>query len=75
MAIELYNKDGHVCLMFTHLGDEDGEAVQANQFLVVDQQQGAIIDPGGNVAYNELLLTIGRYFPPQKLTEILASHA
>jgi len=38
MAIELYNKDGHVCLMFTHLGDEDGEAVQANQFLVVDQQ-------------------------------------
>ena len=75
MAIELYNKDGHVCLMFTHLGDEDGEAVQANQFLVVDQQQGAIIDPGGNVAYNELLLTIGRYFPPSKLTEILASHA
>ena len=75
MAIELYNKDGHVCLMFTPLGDEDGEAVQANQFLVVDQQQGAIIDPGGNVAYNELLLTIGRYFPPSKLTEILASHA
>lgn len=75
MAIELYNKDGHVCLMFTHLGDEDGEAVQANQFLVVDQQLGAIIDPGGNVAYNELLLTIGRYFPPSKLTEILASHA
>lgn len=75
MAIELYNKNGHVCLMFTHLGDEGGEAVQSNQFLVIDGQQGAIIDPGGNVAYNELLLTISRYFPPSKLTEILASHA
>lgn len=75
MAIELYNKNGHVCLMFTHLSDEGGEAVQANQFLVIDGQQGAIIDPGGNVAYNELLLTIGRYFQPNKLTEILASHA
>ena len=75
MAIELYNRDGHVCLMFAHLSDEGGEAVQANQFLVIDGDQGAIIDPGGNMAYNELLLTIGRYFPPSKLTEILASHA
>lgn len=75
MAIELYNQDGHVCLMFAHLSDEGGEAVQANQFLVIDKDQGAIIDPGGNVAYNELLLTIGRYFPANKLTEILASHA
>ena len=75
MAIELYNQDGHVCLMFSHLGSEEGEAVQANQFLIVDKDQGAIIDPGGNVAYNELLLTIGRFFPPNKLTEILASHA
>lgn len=75
MAIELYNQNGHVCLMFTHLGDEGGEAVQANQFLVIDGLQGAVIDPGGNVAYNELLLMVGRFFPPQKLSMILASHA
>jgi len=75
MAIELYNHKNHVCLMFAHLSDEGGEAVQANQFLIVDEQQGAIIDPGGNVAYNELLLNINRFFPPNKLTEILASHA
>lgn len=75
MAIELFNQNGHVCLMFAHLSDEGGEAVQANQFLVIDGDQGAIIDPGGNMAYNELLLTISRYFPPNKLTEILASHA
>ncbi len=75
MAIELYNHKGHVCLMFTHLSDEGGEAVQANQFLIVHEDHGCIIDPGGNMAYNELLLTIGRYFSPQKLDKILASHA
>lgn len=75
MAIELFNQDGHVCLMFSHLSDEDGAAVQANQFLVIHDKAGAIIDPGGNMAYNELLLTIGRYFPPSKLDKILASHA
>lgn len=75
MAIELYNKNGHACMMITHLGDEDGEAVQCNQFLVIHGDTGAVIDPGGNVAYNELLLTIGRFFPPHKLSKILASHA
>lgn len=75
MAIELYQRDGHVCLMFSHLSDEGGEAVQANQFLVIHGDHGCVIDPGGNVAYNELLLTIGRYFPPHRLDAILASHA
>ncbi|MDP2416864.1 MAG: MBL fold metallo-hydrolase [Hydrogenophaga sp.] len=75
MAIELFNHNGHVCLMFAHLSDEGGEAVQANQFLVIHGDTGAIIDPGGNVAYNELLLTVGRFFSPQKLSMILASHA
>jgi flavorubredoxin len=51
MAIELFNQGDHVCLMFAHLGDDGGEAVQANQFLVIDGDQGAIIDPGGNMAY------------------------
>jgi flavorubredoxin len=75
MAIELFNQNGHVCLMFSHLSDEGGEAVQANQFLIVHNDHGCVIDPGGNMAFNELLLTIGRYFPPQKLDKILASHA
>jgi flavorubredoxin len=75
MAVELFNQNGHVCLMFSHLADEGGEAVQANQFLIIHGEHGCLIDPGGNMAYNELLLTIGRFFPPQRLDKILASHA
>ena len=76
MPIELYNKDGHKCLMFTDLTDGDGgDAVQSNQFLIVDGATGAIIDPGGNLAYGDLYLAMTRHFPPQHLAAIFASHA
>ena len=75
MPIELYSQKGHQCLMFTDLCEEGGEVVQSNQFLIVDGDTGAIIDPGGNLAYGELYLAMTRFFPPQQLSAILASHA
>ena len=35
MSVELYNKDGHICVAFRDL--VTGDAVQANQFLIVDE--------------------------------------
>jgi flavorubredoxin len=75
MPIELFNNGRHKCLMFTELGDGGGTAVQANQFLIVDGDTGAVIDPGGNLAYNELVLGMQKHFPPSRLSSILASHA
>jgi len=74
MPIELYNQNGHRCLMFCDLSGEDG-AVQANQFLIVDGDTGAILDPGGNLAYNDLYVGMTRQFAPHKLSAIIASHA
>ncbi|MBS0426791.1 MAG: FprA family A-type flavoprotein [Proteobacteria bacterium] len=75
MPLELYRDPQHVCLMFSDLVHESEEAVQSNQFLVVDHGVGALIDPGGNIAFNELFLGMGRHFPPQRLAYLLASHA
>lgn len=61
--------------MFSNLNSEDGNAVQANQFLVVNEDTGAVIDPGGNLAYSELYLGINNHFPPSRLSAIIASHA
>ena len=73
MPIELYRHADHRCLMFSYLAS--GDAVQANQFLIVDGDTGAVLDPGGNVAYSELYLGMTQHFPPHKLTAIIASHA
>lgn len=62
--------------MFDDLvNDEEGIAVQTNQFLIVDNGHGALLDPGGNLTYNGLLMEMHKYFPPKKLEFILASHA
>jgi flavorubredoxin len=75
MPLELYRDKHHACLMFTDLIEEDGQAIQANQFLIVDHDVGAIIDPGGNLAFNELFMGVSRHFPPQRLAYLIASHA
>lgn len=75
MPVELYNHGAHQCLMFTDLCQEGGEVVQSNQFLVVDGDTGALIDPGGNLAYGELYLAMTHHFAPAQLSAILASHA
>jgi len=61
--------------MFSDLVHEGNEAVQSNQFLVVDHGVGAVIDPGGNLAFNELYLGMTRHFQPQRLSYVIASHA
>lgn len=81
MPLTLYDRGGHRCLMFTDIGHPPGadghadEAVQSNQFLIVDGDTGAIIDPGGNLAYSELYLAMTRHFPPHRLSALIASHA
>ncbi len=75
MAIELFNDGKHVCLMFNDLvGEEEVGAVQANQFLIVSDGEGALIDPAGNMTYNALLIAMQKYFPYKELKYIFASH-
>lgn len=75
MPVELFRDAHHACLMFSDLVHDGNDAVQSNQFLIVDHGVGAIIDPGGNIAFNELFLGMTRHFAPQKLTWLIASHA
>ncbi len=75
MAIELFNNGKHVCLMFPDLISDGGEVVQANQFLIVDNGHGMLLDPGGTLTYNDLYLAIAKYFQPKNLDYLFASHA
>lgn len=75
MPIELYKNATHQCLMFTDLCQEGNEVVQSNQFLLINDDTGAVIDPGGNLAYGELYLAMTRHFPPRQLSALVASHA
>lgn len=74
MAVELYNKGGHLNVMFTDLVGEDTEGVQANQFLIVSENHAALIDPGGELTYSRLFMEVSKYVSPKNLDYIFASH-
>jgi flavorubredoxin len=75
MAVELYNDGNHVVHAFYDLVDEkSNRAVQCNQFLIVDDGRGALLDPGGNMTYTGLLMDMQQYFSSRDLSYILASH-
>lgn len=71
--MELFNNGKHVCLAFRDLVTGD-EAVQANQFLVYDNEHAALIDPGGELTYSRLFMAISKYMTVKNLDYIIASH-
>ena len=58
--VELYRDEHHACLMFTDLVEEDAQAVQANQFLIVDHGTGAIIDAVNKGESARLTINFGK---------------
>lgn len=73
MATELFRQGDHYCIAFHDLVRGD-DGVHANQFLIVNGNESALIDPGGALLYTPLSMAISRYMQPRDLTWILASH-
>jgi flavorubredoxin len=72
MAVELFDNGVHKCVAFTEL--VQGEGIQANQFLIVNNGEGMLLDPGGNLTYKHLLAEMSNYFLPSHTRYIFASH-
>ena len=73
MAIELYNKKGHINISFPDLV-EDEASVQSNQFLVANNGHAALIDPGGELTYTRLFMAVSDYVNIKGLDYVFASH-
>lgn len=70
----LYQDDSHQCLVFHDLVRGE-QGIHANQFLILDDGESALLDPGGALLYTPLSLAVCRYVQPlRNLTWILASH-
>ncbi|MGY0505322.1 oxygen-binding di-iron domain-containing protein [Luteimonas sp. e5] len=73
MGHVLFESGEHRCVAFNDLvRGEDG--VQANQFLIQHGSHSALLDPGGALLYNPLILAIGQYVRPTQVNWILCSH-
>ncbi len=72
MAIVLYDDGNHKCIKFHDLTDS-GE-IQSNQFLILDNKRGLLLDCGGYRVYRDLLGAIAHFIPAGCLDYIFLSH-
>lgn len=72
MGIELYKNANHACIAFGDL--VTGSGVQANQFMIVDHGEVALLDPGGELTFTALSNKVAQYVPLKSMKYLLASH-
>ena len=72
MARVLFDNGPHKVLCFDQLVTGDG--VQSNQFLIIDHDQHALLDPGGDLTYMPLALAVSEHIAIADLTYVFASH-
>ncbi len=73
MATVLFESGDHRCVVFNDLVRGD-DGIQANQFLIQHGHHSAVLDPGGALVYNPLMLALGSYVPPHEIDLVLCSH-
>ena len=71
-ATVLYQSENHLCLSFSDL--VKGEGIQSNQFIIIDHDRVALIDPGGDLTFAPLTVEIGKVASMENLDYIFASH-
>jgi flavorubredoxin len=71
----LYESGPHRCVMFA-FDDETHENayLSVNQYLIVNGDEGILIDPGGEAVFEELYDAVAKYVDPNNLRYIFFSH-
>ena len=72
--IQLFESETHkfILLNESEPGEEDG--VRSNQYLIVHEGAGVLLDPGGFGVMPRVLAEMLRYLPPSKICAIFLSH-
>lgn len=68
----LFEQGNHKCLVYDNL--VTGEGIGSNQFLLIDNDHMALLDPGGELTYTPLMIELSRILDISKLDYVFASH-
>jgi flavorubredoxin len=72
MGTILFDNGKHQCIKFDDL--TEGGEIQSNQFLIIHDRRGLLIDCGGYRIYQHLLGAVSRYLPAGSIDYIFLSH-
>ena len=72
MSFLPFDSQNHKCIVFNDLVSGDG--VQSNQFIIIDNNEVAIIDPGGELTFSHLYMACREYCKRDDVAYVFASH-
>ena len=72
MSFLPFDSPTHKCVVFNDL--VAGEGVQSNQFIIIDDDEVAIIDPGGELTFSHLFMASRQYCKRDEVSYVFASH-
>ena len=72
--VSLYNGESHrfILLNESEPGDEDG--IPSNQYLIIHNGKGTLLDPGGFGVMPHVLTELLQYLPPSDIEAMVLSH-
>lgn len=70
--MSIFENSEHKNILFNDL--TEGSMVQANQHIIVHQDEAMILDPGGHKVYPKLLSEVGKVISTSKIKYIFFSH-
>lgn len=70
----LFENDYHKWIVFGRDVGRGGDVVDTNEFLIVSNEVGMLLDPGGIDIFPRVLAEITRFVPVEKIEVLFASH-
>jgi len=69
----IYNEK-HKWICFGRDPDKPDSIIDSNQYMVINNNQAVLIDPGGVELFAPMLSSVVKYIPLEQVTQIFASH-
>lgn len=73
-AITLYKEGNHQWLCFGRDPDKNEKIIDTNQYMIMNNQQSIILDPGGIELFSQMLTSVLRYTTLENIQALFASH-
>ncbi len=73
-AVSIFEKDNHQWLCFGRDVERDERLIDTNQYMVINNQQSIILEPGGVELFSQMLTSVLRYTSLDNIKALFASH-
>lgn len=72
-SVSIYNEK-HQWIYFGRDPEKPEKIIDSNQFMIVNNNQAILLDPGGVELFAPMLSSVVKYIPLEQITQIFASH-